>query len=395
MRVPLARWLFRVLILNLIVLGSSLPISLAQTETSFKVGAWGDDASRNNLGVRVRIQTHSYAVPQSAFDYFWVGDDLSDGAFIQFGYSLEPGVHCIRGQVSGGTLECVRSELIGNSDARWEWQYWPDRLKVNFLFGVGGSESAGHNATSHEYTIMATPLNTWSFLFDNETVAQTTFPSNPSIDPALIVAEGSVGNSTRQLGPTRFDALSYYDGLGWKLVDSLVSASYCGISIGCVANQYGAVAVGPDSIIAGSGVLRLADGTLLWTSQEERMDIRVHPGVQFFVTSVFGTEQFTEKADVGLPKGMFAYVSLPDTDSATPGVLGWLGAQDHFHGWQGSVVSRNLTVRILVDSNQQITAIWTTDTTVPLIILLASSLFACGLASILTVKKLRARAVVV
>ena len=381
---PPAGWLIPLLLLN----ATFFQATPLQTTTTFKVGAWGDDASRNNYGVEVSIETHTYDSAGNSFNYFWVGDDLSDGAFIQFGYALEPGVHCLRGEVSAGTLICSGpTEAIGNSDARWEWQYWPDFSKMGFYFGIGPSESAGLNNTFHEYAIFTNSQNTWSFLFENETVAQTPFPVSPSMDPALIVSEGSAGNSSQQLGPARFDALSYYDGSQWRMVDSLVSTSYCGISIACVANEYGATAVGPNSIIIGSGIPRWPDGTLLWTSQEERVDVQVHPGVQFFVTSLSTTQQYTDSADLVLPKGMFAYVSLPDTDSSTPGVLGWLGARDHFQGWEGSVVSGNLTAKILVDSNESITAVWTTDTTIPTAMLLITLVFAFGVAAITLAKR--------
>jgi hypothetical protein len=388
--VSFAGWLIPLLLLN-VILFHPAPF---QTSTTFKIGAWGDDASRNNFGVEARIQTDTYDSAENSFSYFWVGDDLSNGAFIQFGYALEPGAHCLRGEVSAGTLTCSgATEAIGNSDARWEWQYWPDVTKMNFYFGIGPSESAGLNDTFHEYALTTNSQNTWSFLFENQTVAKTAFPLSPSIDPALIVAEGSAGNSSQQLGPARFDALSYYDGSRWRMVDSLVSTSYCGISVACAANEYGATSIGPNSLIVGSGIPKSPDGTLLWTSQEERLDVQVHPGVQFFVTSVAGTQQYTDSADLALPKGMFAYVSLPDTDSSTPGLLGWLGARDHFRGWEGSVVSGNLTAKILVDSNESITAVWTTDTTIPTIVLLITIVLIFAVTAVIFVARRRAQPV--
>jgi hypothetical protein len=54
--------------------------------------------------------------------------------------------------------------------------------------------------------------------------------------------------------------------------------------------------------------------------------VQVHPGVQFFVTSVFGTQAYNGDAILTLPKRMFVYISLPDSDSGTPGFLGWFGA---------------------------------------------------------------------
>ena len=362
-----------------------------QTSVTFKVGAWGDDASRGNYGVKAQIETSTYDLAEGSFNYFWVDDDLSDGAFIQFGYSLEPGLHCLHGVVSAGTLTCeASSEAISNSDARWEWQYWPDLSSPNFSFGIGPAGSAGSGATVHEYAIVPT-ANTWSFQLDNVTVAGTTFSVSPSLDPALIIAEGSVGNSSEQLGPTRFSRLSYFDGSEWRTVQTLIAASYCGSSVGCAANEYGAIATGPNSLVVGSGVPRSPDGSLLWTSQEETIQIDVHPGVQFFVTSVNGTQAYVGSANVTAPRDMYAYVSLPDTQVSTPGLLGLFGAQDQFQGWVGAVQSRNLTAEILVGSNENITAVWTTDATVPEMVLVLLVIFSIVVPAALAIKKRRNR----
>jgi hypothetical protein len=372
----LGGWLIPFLLVNIILFAAPLP----QTETTFKVGAWGDDASRNNLGVQVKIETHIYDTPRNTLNYFWVGDDLSDGAFIQFGYSLEPGTYCLRGAIVAGTFTCQgTTESIPNSDARWQWQYWPDRTKPYFYYEIGPSGSAGPNATSHEYAISPSASKTWSFMVDGRTVESTTFPVTPSTDPAFIVAEGSATNESQLLGPVRFGGLSYFNGIQWTLVDSLIALSYCGISVACVANQYGAIAIGPDSILAGSGIPRSPDGTLLWTSEKERLLVQVHPGVQFFITSSLGTQTYEGDADITLPKGMFAYISLSETDTSTTGLLGWLGGHDRFEGWTGSVNSRNLTAQILMDSNKSVTAVWTTDASVPAVISLVALVFVIGI----------------
>jgi hypothetical protein len=166
----------------------------------------------------------------------------------------------------------------------------------------------------------------------------------------------------------RFTGLSYFDGAQWRLVDSLIALSYCGISVACVANQYGAIATGPDTILAGSDIPKSPDGTLLWTSKNERLKVQVHPGVQFFITSALGTQTYESDAEVVLPEGMYAYVSPSGTETSTPGILGWLGGQDRFSGWTGSVSSNNLTVRVLMNTSENLTAIWTTDVTVPMIV---------------------------
>ena len=353
------------LLLNLIVLSGPLP----QTQTTFKVGAWGDDASRNNLGVQAQIETHTYDTPQNSLDYFWVGDDLSDGAFIQLGLSLEPGNYCLSGVVKGVNLSCTSpTERVADADGRWQWQYWPNRLVPEFYFQIGPQASAGVNGSTHVYTILPGPTNSWSFALDGRVIANTTFAVSRSQDPVLVVAEGSASNVTRSLGPVRFDNISYFNGIKWKQVDSLVALSYCGISVSCAANQYGAVSTGADSIIAGSGVPRVTDGTLLWTSELVQLSVNVHSGVQFILTSALGQDSFSGNASVQVPEGMFAYVSLPDTTSSSPGLLGWVGGQDRFQGWDGSVESKNLTIVVLMDSDKAITATWSTDYSTPITI---------------------------
>ena len=365
-----------ILLVNLLFLGAPLP----QTQATLKVGAWGDDASRNNIGVQVSIETHTYGTPENTFDYFWVGDDLTNGGFIQFGYSLEPGLYCLEGTVFGGRLTCVgRSDLILSSDARWQWQYWPDRSKANFYYEIGPSGSAGSNASVHQYTIAPSISNTWSFFIDRVAVAATTFPVTPASNPAFIVAEGTASNTPQSLGPVRFTGLAYYTGARWNQVDSLVALTYCGTDVACEANQYGAIAIGPDSILAGSGVSGPSDGALLWTSEDEILHLIVHPGVQFSVTSTLGTETYEGNASIALPKGMIARVSLSDTNTSTPGVLGWLGGRDQFAGWMGSVSSQNTTIQVLMDSNKNLTTIWITNAAIPEVALIA------GLVTVLAV----------
>ena len=360
------------LLLNLILLGSPLP----QTETTFKVGAWGDDASRGNSGVQTQIQTHIYSSIPGTLNYFWVGDDLADGSFIQLGYSLEPGTYCLKGASIGGKFSCSgATERIQSGDARWQWQYWPNRFKSDYYYGIGPSGSAGTNGTWHSYTIVPNPSNSWRFMFDGETVSNSSFLVSQSTDPVFIVAEGNANvNASTTLGPVKFQQLSYFNGMSWNSVDSLVALSYCGTSVACFANSYGAMAIGPNLLLAGSNVPRSADGSLLWTSENLDLNIQVHPGAVFFVTSILGTSEYSDNAEINVPRGMFVYVSISDTVTNSPGILGLIGGRDQFQGWSGDVSSRNLTVRLLMDSNRTISADWATDASIPWIVVAVSSI---------------------
>jgi len=123
------------IVMMVLILTTSRTAATAQTQKSVQVGVWGDDASRGNLGVRVEIRTHSYEAHPTVLDYFWVGNNLENGAFIQFGYGLEPGYYCLKGSFVGGNADCEGiHELVEGSDARWQWQYWPDLRRRDFYY---------------------------------------------------------------------------------------------------------------------------------------------------------------------------------------------------------------------------------------------------------------------
>ncbi len=137
-----------------------------------QVGVWGDVASIGNMGVSVEIRTHVYATNPGDFQYFWVGDNLDNGALIEFGYIYEPGYYCLSGQMVGREFTCLGSSgNIGVSDARWEWQYWPKVAGKDFSIEKGPANSVGLNGTWHKYSIEPNPGGGWTFLLDDQQVS--------------------------------------------------------------------------------------------------------------------------------------------------------------------------------------------------------------------------------
>ena len=365
------------LLLNSILLASAPP----QTGVTIEVGAWADDASRNNFGVQVEIETHAYDTYSNTLDYFWVGDNLANGAFIQFGYSLEPGVYCLKGAFVGGKFKCLGvSEIISASDPRWQWQYWPNRLGSEYYYQIGPAGSGGTNGTWHAYTIYPDSSSSWNFLIDGHIVASSNLTISPSLDPAFVVAERTEASPTPiPLGPVRFRHISYLNSTGWQETNSLISLSYCQPSASC-ENPFGVSATdNANALIAGSGVTRSYDGALLWTSGYVKLDVNVHANTPFLVTSPVGTQSFTGNASIGIPMDMFAYVSLPDTITGTSGILGLLGARDQFRGWTGAANSRNLTVQILMSSDRKVEAEWNTDLSVTIVLIIGVAVIVLGL----------------
>jgi hypothetical protein len=366
------------MILILLVTFSALSISSVRAEVqgqpSYQVGALGDDTSRSNLGVAVQIQTHSYDSYPGAFDYFWVGNNLADGSFVQFGYSIEPGTYCLRGASIAGKYTCFGpSEQILDSDARWQWQYWPNREGHDFYYQIGPAGSAGANGTWHEYKIVSSSNNSWIFEFDHVPLSTLNVHAQISSDPAYIAAEKSAISSSliENLGPVEFANLSYLTPSGWRPVDSLVSFANCGQSPPCAENPYGIESLRQNLIIAGSGLSRPTSGSLLWTSGYSTLAVHVPQNVKFDISFLSEQRSYQGAALVSIPKGMYAYVTISTPSVQTAGPLGELGARDQFEDWTGDINSGNLTIRVLMNVNRQISSVWVIQLLEPALIVAA------------------------
>jgi len=352
------------IVMMVLILTTSRTAATAQTQKSVQVGVWGDDASRGNLGVRVEIRTHSYEAHPTVLDYFWVGNNLENGAFIQFGYGLEPGYYCLKGSFVGGNADCEGiHELVEGSDARWQWQYWPDLRRRDFYYEIGPSRSAGMNGTWHLYSILPNAEGEWDLILDNERVANVAFHSVRSNDPAYIVAEkGYSLELAGNLGPAEFRNLGYLKEDGWHTSESLVALRACTVSAICGSHfPYGVAVTAPGQIIAGSSIEGVPNGELVWTSGFFTLNVDVGSGNGFYVGSVMGARPFESSASVEIPRNMFAHVSLLSSKTPTPGVLGMLGAEDEFHAWVGDVSSKNESIRLLMDRDRSIKATWSTS----------------------------------
>jgi hypothetical protein len=353
-----------------LIVSSSTAVTGAQTSNYvLQIGAWGDDASKGNLGVRSDIRTHIYDAKSSDFDYFWVGDNLEGGAFIQFGFSYEPGYHCLKGESYQGKLTCSgSSDNIGISDARWQWQYWPNASVNDFYYEIGPANSAGENGTWHTYSVLPNSANGWSFLLDSLQVANTTFQWHRSKDSAYVIAEKVTDSSALgSLGPVEFRNLAYLNEDGWHSVDTLYVSKGCSIYECKIDNPYGISLDGPNHIAAGSGLENRKNGEFLWTSGYVTLDVRVHSNTRVLVASIFGSQVLGGNSAVKLPRGMFVEVSLMDTRVPADGFLGLVGAVDVFQGWTGGVTSTNTTFRMLMVGDKRVQAVWATDYTVPVV----------------------------
>jgi len=269
-----------------------VPTVKADSGYSFQVGAYGDGASQGNLGVQVEIRTHIYDANPGDFDYFWVGDDLANGAFIQFGYSFSPGEYCLQGEMVGGQVASCPggSATIGVSDARWQWEYWPDENGNTNYIGIGPSNSVGFNGTWHSYSITPNMDGGWDFVLDGQTVASAPFQPSPSKNAAYFVAEKVTPSIPENLGPVEFRNLAYLTGNGWDTVRQLYALYDCGMDVSCAeVNPYGVSVAGSNDIVAGSGLPAPAAGVPLW-SGDNTLTLAVPESVNIMIDgSYYGT----------------------------------------------------------------------------------------------------------
>jgi hypothetical protein len=357
-----------ILLLLIVLTSTASSNATVQKQSSIQVGAWGDDASVGSLGLRAEIRTHSYDSYPTVFDYFWVGANLDNGGFIQFGYGLEPGVHCLQGSTILGRFTCTgSSEMILDSDARWQWQYWPDIQGTDSYFEIGAAGSGGENGTWHQYSVIPNAGNGWSFLLDGYGVANLAAPPSTAKEPIMMVAEKTTASGfVGDLGPVEFRNLAYLTGTQWQPVASIAALNVCSAELACDAiPNAGVTLVSANDIIAGSRAQNHKDGTLLWTIGYVTLNVQVHPQTQFYVTSTYGAQLFRGNATMKLPKNMFAFVSLLDSNTLAAGVPGLFGAVDHFKGWRGDAVSQNFSVRLLMNGDKSVWANWATDYSVP------------------------------
>ena len=251
-----------------VVMFSSAQVSAWNT---LQIGARGDQASQGSSGVGVAIRTHTYQTLEGELDYFWVGTDLANGAFVQFGYSLQPGNYCLKGEAINGDSICQGSwGNINFSDARWQWQYWPNKYWIDYYWGIGPANSAGANGTWHAYSIVPNAKGTgWSFQLDGKEVDHIQFSPTPSVDPIKFIAEKGFSSQQQKerLGPVEFRNLAYLKGDGWHLTQTLTANEVCAPQCN-ITNPFGVAVDGAGGyMIAGSGIKQPANGALLWTGQ--------------------------------------------------------------------------------------------------------------------------------
>ncbi len=240
--------------------------NIASAQYWFQFGARAGSQVNYNYGAGVTIQTILQNTSAGSLG-FWVGETLSNGAFLQMGYTIE--------NTSGSypsfctPTACTNDEYINAGQAEWFYEYFLPNENSGFLGRLGPAGSAGANGTFHTYSFYSVG-NTWYFVLDGSTVGSVDLGASDS-GPNTPVAFGELANSsvnTQYIHPVIFKNLSAY--VGGSKTEVPKGYSYIGYGVGSATglhNPYGVKEVGSkvNYFEVGSGLPQPQNHTELWS----------------------------------------------------------------------------------------------------------------------------------
>ena len=331
------RW-YSILIVILAVAG----VANAQYWFQFGVRA-GSGASFNN-GAGVSIKT---VIPQEISDgslAFWVGETLSDGAFVQMGYVIEnqSGNYPSYCNMSG----CSGYEYLSANEAEWFYEYFPSSGNgSSFLGRLGPAGSAGSNDQVNNYSFYSLG-NTWYFILNGNEVGNVSLGTGNS-GSNVPVAFGELANtstSNQNIYPVRMSNLTYYNGGSWYKAQS--AYSYIGYGVGSekvLEDPYGVEEVGNriNYFEVGSGLYTPANGTQMWS-----LGYSLNIASQY--SNLSGSYEYAAYTPVSISAPEYVYIN----GSARAHFLGWVG------NGIGSYTGQSANATVEIDGNITEAARW-------------------------------------
>lgn len=240
--------------------------AMANAQYWFQSGARGAQTSYFNHGAKVTIQTITDQDINNGSLAFWVGETLSNGAFIQVGYlvpnqSAEYPSICT---VSG----CTSKEYLTKGTPAWFYEYFNPGTGSTFLGAVGPDGSAGANNSIHTYGFYSVG-DIWYITMDNSTIGQVDLGTNNSgrNDIVAFLELANVSGPYDQINPVIFSNLSEYnDGRYTPLKYGFAYTGYGDGSESSLPNPYGVqeLANRANYFEAGSEVPIPSQSQILW-----------------------------------------------------------------------------------------------------------------------------------
>lgn len=308
----------------------------------FQTGARGANNAAFNSGAKVSIETVYQNISQGSLGY-WVGEDLSNGAFIQVGYEIsnQSGDFPTTCSPSG----CSNDTFISAGVPTWFWEYFPAGYSgSSFYGGIGQNASAGPAGTFNTYSFISRG-DTWYIYFNNNIIGSVNLGTETSgPNPPVAFGEyAGVYTNTTYMSQVEFKNLEFYDGTSFKLVPE--AYSYIGYgkgSLSALQNPYGIEEINNyvDKFKVGSG-LPLLNHTTLW-------ELGYHLEVSSEYGNLTGSGNYSAYVQVPISAPSFVYIG----NGTRMAFTGWVGSGAG--SYSGS--SNNATVTL--NGNVTETAQW-------------------------------------
>jgi hypothetical protein len=293
-----------------------VPISSAQYW--FQSGAVaGSGEAQFNAGAGVSIQTiYPQEVNYGSFG-FWVGETLSNGAFLQVGYEIpnQTGTYPT-GCLPGG---CAGNVYLEAGQPAWFWEYFPSSSSTTAFYGDLGRGNFGINGSFSSYSFKNVGGG-WYFYMDNKSIGSVNLGATDSgTYSPLAMAEYANAPDNRQIMlPVQFRDFSFYkNGLDNTVAEGYSYIGYGRGSLTSIKNPYGISEVSGlvNTFKVGSGLLIISNNTLLWRQ-----------GYALKVSSEYANLSRSDNYLLGFP----VVVSAPKYYNISS------GERAAFVGWHGS-----------------------------------------------------------
>lgn len=310
----------------------------------FQTGAQGDSSTEFNTGASIQIQTIApQQIGTGSFGY-WVGETLSNGAFIQVGYEVP---NATGDFASNCTLSgCTGQTYLTAGHASWFWEYFPaNYYGESFLGELGPDGSAGQNGTYNTYSFDSSG-NVWYIYMNGQQIGSVdlgTDNSGPN-PPAAIAEYADAPDASQSMPDVPFKDLMFQQ--NGKFLQVVRGYTYIGYGKGSsrfLGNPYGVEEINnkQNNFMVGSGIPVPSNYALLWSL-----------GYKLNVVTAYGTE--------GQSGNYSAYSTLQLYEPAAVNVSS--GEREVFLGWvgagTGAYTGPNPDATVNMDGNMTETAMW-------------------------------------
>jgi hypothetical protein len=214
----------------------------------------------------VSIRTVYNQTPGIGSFGFWVGETLSNGAFLQIGYEVPNETALFPTNCT--QLKCNGTIELTAGHPAWFWEYFPAGNDGSSFFGdIGGDNSAGANGTFNTYSFESIG-NIWYFYFNGKEVGSANLgtSNSGSYSPVAFGEDAQAINNSAMMHVVQFKNFSFYNnGLLEKVPQAYTYIGYGKTSETLLSNPFGVKELNNmvNYFEVGSGI-PISNNTQLW-----------------------------------------------------------------------------------------------------------------------------------